>query len=149
MLHKAVHVQIDVADAVVKVRQTWAYLNGYQGALFALTALLGLLGVSISKDSTGSEGVLMADVWPEEAFNARSVTAMYEDEAQGRAFSRAGPLSEMGAAEEGSTSNHLLEGKRTRIAVDLRQGRRSGIRISPQPSELCFDSVAQCRPTIR
>lgn len=80
MLHKAVHVEMEVADAIVKGRQTWGYVNGYQGALFALTAVLGFLGVSILRDPGGSEGVLMADVWPEEALSGRGLSSGYEQE---------------------------------------------------------------------
>lgn len=81
MLHKAVHVQIDVAEAVAKGRHTWAYVNGYQGALFALTAILGFLGLTNAKDPTGREGVVLIDVWPSEALKRKgAVSGSYNDQ---------------------------------------------------------------------
>lgn len=79
LLHKAVHVQVDVADAVTKGRHTWAYVNGYQGALFALGSVLAFLGLSSERDGTGG-GVILIDVWPSEAILKRpSITTSYEE----------------------------------------------------------------------
>lgn len=81
MLHKAVHVQIDVADAVAKGRHTWAFVNAYQASLFALSAVLGILGITNDKAPAGGEGVILIDVWPSEARQkSGSITGAYNDD---------------------------------------------------------------------
>lgn len=58
--HKAVHVEISCAEAIVAGRHTWAIVDAYQASLFALASILAFLGFSVARHDNN---FILIDVW--------------------------------------------------------------------------------------